>query len=228
MEQEDSIDIKEFLGVIRKRIRLIIIITLIIVLSCGFYLYFLADPVYEAKASFVLGNLNDKSSQQMQNNDSVMMYQNLLKTYDDIAQSRTVAKNALVNLNSNMNVDSFMKSIKVTSETGTQVVSIAVDSSNAQDALNKCNAVSDAFTTQANKLLPNGSVQVMDGAAYPKTPIKPRKTLDIAISFFIGLILSVGLAFLLEYMDHTIKTEKDVEKYLGISVIGTIPDYTNE
>lgn len=56
-------------------------------------------------------------------------------------------------------------------------------------------------------------------------PIKPNPKLNMAIAFVVGLMTAVGLAFLLEFLDNTIKTEKDVENYLGIAVIGVIPPF---
>ncbi len=47
--------------------------------------------------------------------------------------------------------------------------------------------------------------------------------LNIAIAGVLGLMFGIFLVFLLEYLDNTIKTPKDVEKYLQLSVIGAIP-----
>ena len=57
----------------------------------------------------------------------------------------------------------------------------------------------------------------------PEKPIKPKKALNVAIAFFLGLMASVGLTFIIEYMDSTIKTEEDINKYLELPVIGIIP-----
>ena len=45
-----------------------------------------------------------------------------------------------------------------------------------------------------------------------QSPIKPRPMLNVAIAFVVGLMAAVGLAFLLEYLDNTVKKEEDVEK----------------
>lgn len=68
-------------------------------------------------------------------------------------------------------------------------------------------------------------VQVIDTAIAAKDPIKPRKALNVAIAAILGLFLGVGLAFLLEFMYKTINTPEDVEQYLGLPVIGKIPDF---
>jgi capsular polysaccharide biosynthesis protein len=49
--------------------------------------------------------------------------------------------------------------------------------------------------------------------------------LNILIAFVAGLMASVGLVFLLEYLDNTVKSSEDIEKLLGIPVLGVIPNY---
>lgn len=64
----------------------------------------------------------------------------------------------------------------------------------------------------------------MDEAEVPKEPIKPKKIFNIIIAFALGLFISIVIAFILEYMDNTVKSEDDVSRYLQIPVIGIIPD----
>ena len=54
------------------------------------------------------------------------------------------------------------------------------------------------------------------------SPIKPRPMLNVAIAFVVGLMAAVGLAFLLEYLDNTVKKEEDVESLLGLPVLGIV------
>jgi len=68
------------------------------------------------------------------------------------------------------------------------------------------------------------NVQVIDEATLPVYPVKPRVKLNIAIGAVLGVFLGVGLAFLLEFIDNTVKTKDDVERLLGIPVLGQIPD----
>ncbi len=71
-----------------------------------------------------------------------------------------------------------------------------------------------------------GDVHVVDPAMPPLAPIKPRKMLNIAISVLLALFVGVGMAFLLEYIDDTIKTPQELEAELGLPVLGTIPMLT--
>lgn len=71
-------------------------------------------------------------------------------------------------------------------------------------------------------------VQIVDVATAPMNPIKPRKALNVAIAAILGLFISTGLSFAIEYMNRTIRTADDVEQYLGLPVLGTIPVHGSE
>nr|WP_276537088.1 GNVR domain-containing protein [Anaerosalibacter massiliensis] len=71
------------------------------------------------------------------------------------------------------------------------------------------------------------NIQVIDRAQEPEEPIKPRPKLNMAIAGVLGLMISIFLVFILEYLDNTIKTPDDVEYHLGLPIIGTIPKMDN-
>ncbi len=72
------------------------------------------------------------------------------------------------------------------------------------------------------KLLRN-NVSVLDAAIVPNQPVSPRKVLNAALSIALGLILGMGTVFFLDYLDNTVKTSEDVERYLGMSILALIP-----
>ena len=66
-------------------------------------------------------------------------------------------------------------------------------------------------------------VQVVNRAEPGVRPVKPNLKLNLALSMVVGLILGLSLAFFIEYLDTSIKTMDDVERFLGISVLAVIP-----
>ena len=71
-------------------------------------------------------------------------------------------------------------------------------------------------------------VQVIDVAIAPEKPIKPRKVLNTVIGAMMGLLMGAGIAFFKEYMYKTVRTEEDVQQYLGLPVLGRIPDFDHQ
>jgi uncharacterized protein involved in exopolysaccharide biosynthesis len=71
--------------------------------------------------------------------------------------------------------------------------------------------------------LETNNVSVIEEAPVPRAPIKPRKTINLIVSVLVGLFVGVGVALSIEYFDTTVKTPDDVERYLGLPVIGIVP-----
>lgn len=69
------------------------------------------------------------------------------------------------------------------------------------------------------------SLQVISPATLKDKPVKPNKKLNIAIAGVLGLIMSLALAFVLEFLDNKVRTQEDIEKQLGLPVLGVIPRF---
>jgi LPS O-antigen subunit length determinant protein (WzzB/FepE family) len=67
------------------------------------------------------------------------------------------------------------------------------------------------------------NVVVVQPATYPAAPIKPNKRLNLALGLVVGLGAGLGLALLREFMDETLKSERDVEGRLRVPVLASIP-----
>ncbi|WP_338432733.1 Wzz/FepE/Etk N-terminal domain-containing protein [Clostridium tyrobutyricum] len=222
MENEEmTLDLKDFFYIIKKRLKLIVLITLGFAVITGLVSVFLIKPTYEASSSIIVGKPTNNIKT---DNNDVMMYQNLVKTYAQIAQSDSVARATLNKLNENITLDDFQKMVSVTPEQGTQILTIKADSKDPNEAAKVVDTMASSFISESKKVFPTGGdIQIMDRAQIPNKPVKPKKTLNVAIAFFLGLIVSVGISFLLEYQDNTIKTEDDIDRYLELPVIGVIP-----
>ena len=70
--------------------------------------------------------------------------------------------------------------------------------------------------------MPRSPVEVIDHAEPLFIPVRPRMWLNLSLGAIIGLVLGVGVAFFLEYLDTSIKTVQDIEQYLGLPVLGVV------
>ena len=91
-------------------------------------------------------------------------------------------------------------------------------------AVDIANTVANVFQQEIPKLMNVDNVNVLSPAIHKDepAPVKPNKMLNVAIATVIGLMLGVGIAFLLEYLDTTVKSEQDVEELLGLPIIGLV------
>ncbi len=76
----------------------------------------------------------------------------------------------------------------------------------------------------AADLLAN-NVSVLDEAIPPVRPVKPAKLLNLIMACFAGLFLGIGSAFFLDYLDNTLRSPEDVERYVGITTLAVVPKF---
>jgi capsular polysaccharide biosynthesis protein len=223
-EVEAEWDVGGMMKVLKKKLWLIALITVIAVGIGGGASFYLLKPVYETKISIVIGKIPSQGVKSQYDYNDIMMLQNLLKTYAEIASSRAVATRAIDRLQlTGVSPENLLNQISVVPQMNTQIIDLKVKNGNAVAARDIANSVANSFIEESQRIFPSGNVQIIDEAIVPESPISPNKKLIIVISFLLGLLLSVGLVFLIDYMDNTVKTEGDVEKYICIPVIGIIP-----
>jgi capsular exopolysaccharide synthesis family protein len=83
----------------------------------------------------------------------------------------------------------------------------------------------EARITEASKV---GDIQIIDEADAPKDPIKPKKKRNIGLAVVLGFGLGIVLAIFLDSLDTSLKSQEDIEKYLNLSVLSSIPTIQNQ
>ena len=69
------------------------------------------------------------------------------------------------------------------------------------------------------------NIQILDKAVYPKVPYKPNVSFNFILSVVLGLLGGIGLAFLAEYFDSSVKVTDDIERKVNLPMLGMIPDF---
>lgn len=225
---EEEIELRQYWEILRKRWILVVALPLIAALTSGIISFFVIKPVYQASTTLIVGKKASESglaAVQMLDNSVLQANLQLAKTYATIAQSRTVEQNVIKNLDLDLTVGTLDSMISINPVKTTEILEIQVSNTNPELATAIANSMAEEFSKAVIEIKKVDSVSIVDAAVTPTKPVKPNKTLNVLIAFVVGLMASVGLVFVLEYIDNTIKTSDDVEKLLGIPVLGVIPNY---
>ncbi|MEH6962210.1 Wzz/FepE/Etk N-terminal domain-containing protein [Priestia megaterium] len=219
---EETINIKELFQTLKKRVWLIALITIIAAIISAVISFFVITPVYETKTQILVNQA--KSDQQLYNAAEVQTNIQLINTYNVIIKSPVILDEVKEKLNLDRSVEELNKQITVSSATDSQVVEIAVKDPSPHVAAQIANKTAEVFKTKVSKIMKVDNVSVLSKAEVKEdvSPVKPQPLLNIAIAIVVGLVIGVGIAFLLEYLDNTIKTEQDIEAILALPVIGAI------
>src|SRR5699024_6795212 len=127
-------------------------------------------------------------------------------------------------LNLNYGASTLADKITVSSEQDSQVVTVTVSDPQPKVASAIVNEVVTTFQNEIPEIMNVDNVKVLTTAeeVTNPTPVSPNVKLNIAIGLVLGLMIGVGIAFLLEYLDTTVKTVNDIGKHIGVPVIGII------
>lgn len=68
------------------------------------------------------------------------------------------------------------------------------------------------------------NIRVVDRAEVPRAPVRPRKAFNLLVGSLLGLVFGVGFAFFQEHLDNSIKSPEDVNRFLNVPTLGTIPN----
>ena len=217
---EETISIKDIFQTLKKRWKLITLLTLIAALISGVISYFLLTPVYQSSTQ-ILVNQNQSKNQL----DSTQIQSNIdmINTYSVIIKSPAILDKVIDDLDLPQSVDQLSQKITINSQE-TQVFSLTVQDSDPTKAVEIANAVSGTFQKEIKDIMNVDNVSILAKAEVKEnpTPVKPSPVLNIAIAVVLGLMAGIGLAFLLEYMDNTIRDEKDIETLLDLPLLGSI------
>ena len=86
------------------------------------------------------------------------------------------------------------------------------------------NLLTSLETVRLARLQNTPNIVQIEPAALPKEPIRPRPLMNTALAAVVGLMLAAGIVFLVEYLDDTLKTPEDVERALGLPVLGFVAE----
>lgn len=222
---EEEISLREIFEVLKKRLKIIVAVILIAVLTTSVVTFVVIKPIFESNTTIMVG----KPKNRVVDPNNPITYQEvqtnrlLVSTYGEIAKSRSVLEEVIKNMNLAMTSDELRDKVDVSLVKDTEIIQIKVQDHDPVVAASLANAIAQAFSKQVIRIMNVENVQVVDEAIPGTSPVRPRPMLNIAISLVLGLMMGVFLAFVLEFFDTSIKTPEDVARYLGLPVIGSIP-----
>lgn len=227
--EENTISLQEIAYALKKGWKLIALITIGATLISAILSFFVIKPQYEASTKLFIGKQESQDNNAYNNND-VMMYQQLMKTYAELAKTSDLVTKAVSNAGLNYDskeIKGILENLTVTPSADTQILDLKYKGRNPKEVLEVTEAINNEFIAESKKLIPNGNIQIIQAPQLPEHPVSPNKKLNIIIAFVLGLMVGVGVVLLLEYLDNTFKSREELEKTLDLPIIGAIPDYNN-
>jgi len=224
-------ELKLYWAVIRRWIWMIVMVTVIATITSGVVSKYVIKPMYQATTTILV---NQKYTAQdalsgMIYND-VMTNEALVGTYSEVMKSNAILSRVIHSLNLPYTTAQLAAQVTVTSNNQSEVISLSVNDRSIAKAVLIANLLARDFQHKVVQLMQVKNVQVLDPASVPAQvkPISPKTTTNVAIAFVLGLMVSVGIAFLIEYLDDSVRTDEEVTQILGVPLLGTISTMEGE
>ncbi|CAM3032228.1 lipopolysaccharide biosynthesis protein [Paenibacillus taichungensis] len=218
-------ELKEYMQILRKRIWIIVAFVAVACIGAGVKNYFLTVPLYEANAKLIVNQAYNVQGVPSLDISSIQTNIKVINSYIEIIKSSAILdKVAATYPDLDMSGNQLAQSIRVTTANESQVMSLTATGLSSEKAAKTVNAVAKVFKSQIPVIMKVDNVTILSEAKPTDSskPINVNPVINILISFLVGLLLSIGFIFLLEYLDDTLKTEDELEKELGIPTLAVI------
>lgn len=224
---QDTFSLSDLFYILKKRWKLIMLSMLVAVLISGGISYFVLPPIFQASTQILV---NQKNSDNQLDITQLRSNVDLISTYSVIIKSPAILEKVIEDLSLKQSVEQLNQNIKINSQENSQVFSLTVEDTDADRAVKIANTISETFQKEISEIMNVDNVTILATAELNENPdpVKPKPLLNIAISWILGLMVGIGWAVLLEFMDNTIKDTQDVETLLALPILGSIQQFSKK
>ncbi|MBT2572011.1 Wzz/FepE/Etk N-terminal domain-containing protein [Planococcus sp. ISL-110] len=225
---EETISLQDLFKTLKKRAGLIALMTILAITIAGVVSFLVLTPMYETSTQILVNQEQSEAAQLT--NQNIQTDLQLINTYSVIIKSPAILDEVSSQLDLDMTAEQLNSKITVATAENSQVVNVTVQDENPALAVDIANTTAEVFEGEIMELMNVDNVSILSPAVLKEnpSPVAPNPMLNMAIAAVIGLMLGVGIAFLLEYLDTSIKTQQDIEEILGVPLLGVISPIKEE
>lgn len=217
-------ELKQYFRVLQKKWWLIATIVIIATTATCVKSFYFTTPVYAANAKLIVNQSSGEGGASL-NASTIQTSIFLINSYKEIIKSSAIM-NKVVEEYPNLGQSAWQLSsnISVTSANNSQVMNLVYHDTSYSNAAEIVNAVSTVFKEQIPHIMNVDNITILSEADTEATPvpINLNPIMNMIISFAISLMLAVGLVFLLDYLDDTLKSETEIFETLDVPVLAVV------
>ena len=222
---EDAIDLQELLLILKKRLRMIAVFAIIATIISGVFTHFFIIPIYQASTQLVVSRSDIEHTV---TSAEISGINQLMNTFNQIMVSPRILDHVVEELNLNESSSSLRGRMESRNAVNSQVLILTVKHRDPVRAHDIANKTAEIFARDIPDIMNFDNVSILAPAQIPNNPVSPRLMMNAGIGFLIGTLTGIFVAFLMDFLDKTIKTEQEVEKLTSLPVLGMIPIMTPE
>lgn len=215
-----EINLKEIGDALMQRIALLVMVGILFAAAAFTGTKLFIEPEYQSTTRIVV--LTKQEDGSLTNSD-LQASSLLTKDYAELVRSRTVVESVISQLGLSESYESMLGKMEVSSLADTRMLSITVTDKDPYAAARIADTVREEASAHIQEVMDTKAVNVVDMANIPTAPSSPNTKKNTVLAGTAGVLFAILLISIRTIADDTIKTAADVEKYLGLSVLETIP-----
>lgn len=220
--EEMEIDLLELLMVMKKHLSAILLAGIVGLVIMFAYTSFLVTPLYSASSMMYVMPDNSNSMNSSTLSD-MQVGQQLTSDYSSMIKSRSFMEDVIKKLNLTIDYQQLLEKVEVTNPTSSRILQVTVNDPNPQTAADIANEMASVAESKLKEITGMQAIKIYEEAAVPDRPSSPSLKKNCALGFLAGLVLAMAVVTILYLLDDTIKTEDDIEKYLGMTTLAVLP-----
>ncbi len=218
--EEIDIDLLELVFALTRKIWIILLIGTLCALSTGLFSKFVVEPVYTSTTKMYIisrQNINTTTYSDIQTSTQ------LIKDYKILIKSRPITEQVIRDLKLNMTHEELISCIEVTAPSDTRIIEIQVSHPNAAIAKQIADSIAEISSDSMVSIMGIEKANIIEEGNLPTSPSSPNIVKNTVLGGVIGIVLTAGMIVLMTILNDSIQTEVDIERYLGLTVLGSIP-----
>ena len=219
--EEMEIDLLELLMVMKKHLSAILLAGIVGLVIMFAYTSFLVTPLYSASSMMYV--MPDNSNSNSSTLSDMQVGQQLTSDYSSMIESRSFMEDVIKKLNLTIDYQQLLEKVEVTNPTSSRILQVTVNDPNPQTAADIANEVASVAESKLKEITGMQAIKIYEAAAVPDRPSSPSLKKNCALGLLAGIVLAMAVITVLYLMDDTIKTEDDIEKYLGMTTLAVLP-----
>lgn len=219
-EDRVEIDLLELLFAFRRRILWIVLAA---ILGGGISFVgtrVLMTPMYESTTTMLV--LTSETT--LSSLSELQLGTQLTNDYEILTKSRAVLETVIENLNLNLGYEQLNNMVSISNPEDSRIMEITLtypDPEEAKAIVDEIASVTSEFIGDQMEGIPP---KIIDQGEVPSGPSSPSVSRNTLLGILLGIVVSCGIITVITVMDDTIKTEEDIEYYLGIPTLASVPD----
>ena len=217
-------DVADYLGVLRRR-WLAVVVCLVAGVAGALSLTRSTEETYRASARLFVNVPEARGVQESL--QGVQLTSGLLRSYAEVATSRFAAQRVIDELELDLSAGGLSRKLSAVPQDDTLLITISASDEDPARAELLANGAADVFIEIVDEFEAEREEQIearlIDAATRPNEPTSPKPRRNLVVGAALGLALGLGLAFLLEALDRTIKTPDQASASVGRPLLAVVP-----